>query len=107
MIIFEQKVLGYIVSHTPLIEVNAIKAGQWAKGLKFAGKTIGSIGVGFIALDMHKNGLTTSNSLDGVMSVLALSGYGTGVAVAYFIVNGGITLITGKDSGQHIDEIVK
>jgi hypothetical protein len=41
------------------------------------------------------------------MSALLLSGYGTPVATAYFIVNGTLVLFTSKDIGQYSDEDIK
>jgi len=40
------------------------------------------------------------------MSGLAVSGFGTGVASAYFLLNGASMIFTGKDIGQHIDDYV-
>ncbi|QQD11624.1 hypothetical protein [Sphingobacterium sp. UDSM-2020] len=56
--------------------------------------------------DMQVNGFTTSNILDATMSGLAVSGYGTGVAAGYFLLNSGSILYDGKDIGQRYDELV-
>lgn len=99
--------MGQRVIHGSLGEMNAIRAGKIANGLKIASKVVGVAGVAFAGADMIRNGVTTSNSLDLAMSGLALSGFGTGVAGAYFLLNVGSIYFTNKDLGQHIDGYIK
>jgi len=106
LIIYQAKILGKRVVHQPLFEMNAIKAGKVANGLKIASKVIGAAGVGLALVDMNKNGITTSNTLDLAMSGLALSGVGTGIATTYFLLNAASQLLTDKSIGEHIDDVV-
>jgi hypothetical protein len=75
--------------------------------LKVASKIVGGIGGGLAVYDISQNGFTTSNSLDLVMSTMALTGIGTGIAGTYFLLNAGSIIFTGKDIGQHIDGLIK
>jgi RHS repeat-associated protein len=100
---FEKALFGKSIVYQPLGAMNAANAGKWATGLKIASKVAGIAGGGLALYDIGKNGLTTSNGLDLVMSGLAVSGFGTGIAAGYFILNAASILITNKDLGQHID----
>lgn len=100
---FEKALFGKSIIYQPLGAMNAVNAGRWATGLKIASKTIGIVGGGLALYDISKVGLTASNGLDLVMSGLAVSGFGTGIATGYFILNAASILITNKDLGQHID----
>jgi hypothetical protein len=102
---FDKAVFGKNIISRPLGVMNAVQAGKWANGLKIASKVAGIAGGGLALYDIGKNGLTTSNGLDLVMSGLAVSGFGTGIAAGYFILNAASILITHKDLGQHIDTI--
>ena len=95
--------MGKKIIHQPLFEMNAIKAGKWATGLKIVSKSVGVAGVLLAGRDMAINGVTTSNALDLVMSGMAVTGVGTAVAGTYFILNAASIIFTGKDIGQHID----
>ena len=66
------------------------------------------VGIGLAFVDINQNGVTSSNSIDLVMSVLAVSptGWGQAIAGGYFLANGITMLVTGKDIGQHIDGAV-
>jgi hypothetical protein len=100
---YEKTLMGSKIIHQPLFEMNAIKAGKWAAGLKVVSKTVGALGGALAVYDMTQNGVTTSNALDLVMSGMALTGVGTAVAGTYFILNAGSIFFTRKDIGQHID----
>jgi hypothetical protein len=100
---YEKTLMGSKIIHQPLFEMNAIKAGKWAAGLKIVSKSIGVAGVLLAGRDMAINGVTTSNALDLVMSGMAVTGFGTTVAATYFILNATSILFTGKDIGQQID----
>jgi hypothetical protein len=102
LVIFEKTVLGKKISQ-PLFEMGAVSSGKWATGLKTISKVAGAVGGGLAIYDMSKNGVTTSNALDLAMSTMALTGFGTSIAGAYFVLNAGSILLTGKDIGQHID----
>ena len=104
---FDKAVFGKNIISRPLGVMNAVQAGKWANGLKIASKTIGVAGVLLAGYDINQNGFTTSNTLDLVMSGLAVSGFGTGIAGTYFLLNAGSIIFTGKDIGQHIDGLIK
>ncbi|CAA7386956.1 DUF6443 domain-containing protein [Chryseobacterium fistulae] len=99
---------GRRVIYQPLLTMNAIKAGKIAKGLKVTSRALGYAGVGLAAVDINQNGVNMSNSLDLTMSTLAISptGWGQAIAGAYFLINGVTILITGHDTGQHIENTV-
>jgi RHS repeat-associated protein len=105
LVTFQKKVLG-IKIHQPLFEMEVTKAGKWGTGLKVGSKAIGYGSILLAGRDMQVNGFTTSNMLDATMSGLAVSGYGTGVAAGYFLLNSGSILYDGKDIGQRYDELV-
>ena len=106
LIIFEQKIFGQRILYQPLIEMNALKAGAIGKNLKIAGKVVGGLGIGLAIYDIKNNGFTMSNSLDITMSCLAVSGFGSGVAGTYFLINGACVIFTHKDIGQHVDALI-
>lgn len=104
LVTFTKSIFGRKIINQPLFEMNALKAQRFGDGFRLASRVVGFVGVGFAIFDMNSNGISTSNSLDLIMSGLALSGVGTGVAGTYFMLNFGSVLFTGKDIGQHIDE---
>jgi len=83
--------------------------------LAYGSKTIGKIGnnLGYAGLvitgvDMYMNGINTSNSLDAVMGIVSfVPGWGWIVGGVYFIGNATVEAATGKNIGQHIDELIK
>jgi len=107
LIIFEKQILGKKIIHQPLLEMGTIKAGRLANGLKLASRVAGVAGVGLAAYDMAQNGISYSNTLDLTMSGLPLTGFGSGVAGAYFIANAATIYFTDKDIGQHIGNYIK
>ncbi len=110
-LVFE-KALPKIISsrriYVPLMEVSVKNAQRLAVGTRVAGTALGIAGIALAGNDIKNNGVTTSNSLDLVMSVLAVSptGWGQAIAGTYFLANGITTLVTGKDIGQHIEGAV-
>ncbi|PIF47266.1 hypothetical protein CLU96_4316 [Chryseobacterium sp. 52] len=106
-LVFEKTILGQKI-YQPLLEISATKAQRFAAGTKIAGRVLGGVGIGLAGYDMIENGANTSNSLDLVMSVLAVSptGWGQAIAGTYFLANFATQLVTGKDIGQHIDGAV-
>ncbi|REC78730.1 hypothetical protein [Chryseobacterium rhizosphaerae] len=110
-LVFEKalpKILGSRRIYVPLMEVSVKNAQRLAVGTRIAGTALGIAGIALAGNDIKNNGVTTSNSLDLVMSVLAVSptGWGQAIAGTYFIANGITTLVTGKDIGQHIEGAV-
>ncbi|SEH49265.1 DUF6443 domain-containing protein [Chryseobacterium culicis] len=107
---FEKSILGQKILSIklPFRQLNVDMALKWSQRAKVAGRVLGGIGAGLALADIHQNGVTTSNSLDLVMSVLAVSptGWGQAIAGTYFLANGITALITGKDIGQHIEGAV-
>ena len=103
-LVFEKTVLGQKI-YQPLMEMSAINAKRFAVGTRVAGTALGIAGIALAGYDIKNNGVTTSNSIDLVMSVLAVSptGWGQAIAGSYFLANGITMLVTGKDIGQHID----
>ena len=102
------KILGSKNIYIPIMEISAVSAQRLAVGTKVAGRVLGGAGIILAGADMGINGVNTSNSLDLVMSVLAVSptGWGQAIAGSYFLANGITTFVTGKDIGQHIDGAV-
>jgi len=110
-LVFEKalpKILGSSKIYLPIMEISAVSAQRFAAGTKIAGRVLGGVGIGLGIYDMTENGVTTSNSLDLVMSILAVSptGWGQAIAGGYFLANGITMVVTGKDIGQHIDGAV-
>ncbi|MGG7440432.1 hypothetical protein [Chryseobacterium arthrosphaerae] len=110
-LVFEKalpKILGSRKIYVPIMEVSVKNAQRLAAGTKYAGRVLGGAGIALGIYDMSKNGVNMSNSLDTVMSVLAVSptGWGQAIAGSYFLANGITTLVTGKDIGQHIEGAV-
>ncbi|MCL8537389.1 hypothetical protein M9991_11010 [Chryseobacterium gallinarum] len=110
-LVFEKalpKILGSRRIYVPLMEVSVKNAQRLAAGTKVAGRVLGGVGAALAFVDISQNGVTTSNSLDLVMSALAISptGWGQAIAGTYFLANGITTLVTGKDIGQHIESAV-
>jgi len=110
-LVFEKalpKILGSRKIYVPLLEVSVKNAQRLAAGTKYAGRVLGGAGIALGIYDMSQNGVNVSNSLDTVMSVLAVSptGWGQAIAGTYFLANGITTLVTGKDIGQHIEGAV-
>ncbi|ROI04545.1 RHS repeat-associated core domain-containing protein [Chryseobacterium sp. G0240] len=110
-LVFEKvlpKILGSRRIYVPLMEVSVKNAQRLAIGTRVAGAALGIAGIGLGIYDMTENGVNMSNSLDTVMSVLAVSptGWGQAIAGTYFLANGITTLVTGKDIGQHIEGAV-
>lgn len=110
-LVFEKalpKILGSRKIYVPLMEVSVKNAQRLAAGTKYAGRVLGGAGIALGIYDMSENGVNMSNSLDTVMSVLAVSptGWGQAIAGTYFLANGITTLVTGKDIGQHIEGAV-
>jgi RHS repeat-associated protein len=110
-LVFEKalpKILGSRRIYVPLMEVSVKNAQRLAVGTRVAGTALGIAGIALAGNDIKNNGVTTSNSLDLVMSVLAVSptGWGQAIAGTYFLANGITTLVTGKDIGQHIEGAV-
>ncbi|WP_111956298.1 RHS repeat-associated core domain-containing protein [Chryseobacterium lathyri] len=106
-LVFEKTILGQRI-YQPLLEISSIKAQRLAAGTKIAGRVLGGIGIGLAFIDINQKGPNTSNSLDLVMSVLAVSptGWGQAIAGTYFLANFATQLVTGKDIGQHIEGAV-
>ncbi|MGC5742981.1 RHS repeat-associated core domain-containing protein [Chryseobacterium sp. NFX27] len=107
-LVFEKtlpKILGSPKIYLPIMEISAVGAQRLAVGTRVAGTALGIAGIALAGYDIKNNGVTTSNSLDLVMSVLAVSptGWGQAIAGTYFLANGITTLVTGKDIGQHIE----
>jgi len=110
-LVFEKalpKLLSSRRIYIPLMEVSVNNAKMLAVGTKVAGRVLGGAGIILAGVDMGQNGVNMSNSLDLVMSVLAVSptGWGQAIAGTYFLANGITTLVTGKDIGQHIESAV-
>ena len=110
-LVFEKalpKILGSRRIYVPLMEVSVKNAQRLAMGTKYAGRVLGGAGILLASGDILSNGANMSNSLDLVMSVLAVSptGWGQAIAGTYFLANGITTLVTGKDIGQHIEGAV-
>jgi|GEM_PF-2108303 len=105
---FEKSVLGkkLLSIKLPFRQINADKALRYAKIAKGTAIGLGALGVDLGIYDIHKNGFTTSNTLDTAMSALAATptGITQGIAGTYFLINGASALFTGKDLGQHLDE---
>ncbi|WP_185097090.1 hypothetical protein [Chryseobacterium sp. IHB B 17019] len=55
------------------MEVSVKNAQRLAAGTKIVGRVLGGVGIGLATVDISQNEVTTSNSLDLVMSVLAVS----------------------------------
>ncbi|MFP8895981.1 RHS repeat-associated core domain-containing protein [Chryseobacterium sp. EZn1] len=104
---YEQKIFGKKILSVklPFRQMNADKALKYAKFAKGAAIGLGAVSAGLGIYDMVQNGVTTSNTLDTTMSVLAATPTGVtqGIATAYFTLNFISTLTTGKDIGQHLD----
>ncbi|WP_425551458.1 RHS repeat domain-containing protein [Chryseobacterium oranimense] len=110
-LVFEKalpKILSSRRIYVPLMEVSVKNAQRLAAGTKYAGRILGGAGILLAGGDILSNGANMSNSLDLVMSVLAVSptGWGQAIAGTYFLANGITTLVTGKDIGQHIEGAV-
>jgi len=100
--------MGYVLIQKENQVKTAIKVQRFAVGTKIAGRVLDGIGIGLAGYDIIENGANVSNSLDLVMSLLAVSptGWGQAIAGTYFMANFATQLITGNNIGQHIEDAV-
>ena len=92
---------------TPAIELSTKTVGQISSTLSKVRYTAGFAGMFFGGADIIYNGFSISNTLDFTMSGLALTGFGSGLAMGYFYTNTALQITTGKDIGQHIGSFLK
>ena len=91
----------------PAIELSTKTVGQISSTLSKVRYTAGFAGMFFGGADIIYNGFSISNTLDFTMSGLALTGFGSGLAMGYFYTNTALQITTGKDIGQHIGSFLK